>query len=154
MLSISSIPLHAKQLIRSTASMFFIAWERQFDKNGHSYEQLMIGNFITKCRRSCIVSRAEIFGETSNHPGDSVFLQLRFVTLQLLTLLQTKITFEREKISDHWWDSRKYNRAAFGNWQSSVRSWGAYWEGDWGVIVLSTMILVSCIFFSKYLYLS
>ena len=32
--------------------------------------------------------------------------------------------------------------------------WGAYFEGDWGIIILCTMCLVSCIFFSKRLYFS
>ena len=32
--------------------------------------------------------------------------------------------------------------------------WGAYFEEDWGVIVLCTMFLVSCIFFNKCLYFS
>ena len=34
--------------------------------------------------RSCITSRAEFFGKTSNHPGDSDPLEPRFGTLQLL----------------------------------------------------------------------
>ena len=51
------------------------------------------------------------------------------------------ITFEREKISDCWWDSWKYNGAADGDWENSVRSQGAYFEGDWGIIVLCTMFL-------------
>ena len=41
------------------------------------------------------------FGETSNHPGDSAPLQPRFGALQLLAFPQTKITFEKEEISDH-----------------------------------------------------
>ena len=41
-----------------------------------------------------------VFGETSNHPGDSAPLQPRFGALQLLAFPQTKITFEREEISD------------------------------------------------------
>ena len=35
------------------------------------------------------------------------------------------------------------------HWENCVRSQGAYFEGDWGVIVLYTMFLVSCIFFNK-----
>ena len=39
-----------------------------------------------------------------------------------VTLLfpKTKITFEREEISDHWWDSGQYNRSADGNWENCV----------------------------------
>ena len=46
------------------------------------------------------MSCAEFFGETSNHPGDSAPLQPRFGALQLLAFPKTKITFEREEISD------------------------------------------------------
>ena len=103
---------------------------------------------------SCITSSAEIFCKTSNHPGDSASLQTRFGAQGLLAFPKTKITFEREEISDHWWDSRKYNRAADGDWENCVMSQGAYFEGDWGVIVLCTMFLVSCInvFFNKCLF--
>ena len=41
------------------------------------------------------------FSEVSNHPGDLAPLQPRFGTLQLLAFSKTKITFEREEISDH-----------------------------------------------------
>ena len=40
------------------------------------------------------------------------------------------------------------------DWESCVRSQGAYSEGDWGIIDLWTMFLVSCIFFNKCLYFS
>ena len=56
---------------------------------------------------------------------------------------KTKITFEREEISDWLWDSGKYNGAADSNWENCVRSQGAYLEGDWGIIILCTMFLVS-----------
>ena len=80
--------------------------------------------------------------------------QPRFGTLQLLAFPKIKITFEREEIADLWWDSGKYDRAADGNWENCVRSQDAYSEGDWGVIVLCTMFLVYCIFFSKCFYFS
>ena len=79
--------------------------------------------------------------------------------LWLLAFPKTQITFEREEISDHRWDSGKYAGAADGNsnkglcrvfWaveealQNCVRSQGAYFEGDWGIIVLCSMFLVSC----------
>ena len=79
---------------------------------------------------SCITSGTEFFGETSNHLGDSAPLQPRFDALWLLAFPQTKVTFEGEGISDCWWDSGKYNRAADGNWENCVRSQGAYfWRG-------------------------
>ena len=96
-----------------------------------------------QCTCSCVMSCAEFFGKTSNHPGDSAPLQPRFRALWLLDFPQTKITFEREEISDCWWDSRKYNGATDGDWENCVRPQGAYFEGDWGIIVLCTMSLVS-----------
>ena len=90
---------------------------------------------------SCITSRAEFFDKTSNHPGYSVAVQPRFGALWLLAFPQTKIIFEREEISDHWWDSGKYNRAADGDWKNCVGSQGAYSEGDWGIIVQWTSCL-------------
>ena len=47
--------------------------------------------------------------KTSNHPGDSDPLHPSFSALQLLAFPKTKITFEIEEISDHQWDSWKYN---------------------------------------------
>ena len=38
--------------------------------------------------------------------------------------------------------------------ENCERSQGAYFEGDWGIIVLCTMFLVSCVFFNKCLYFS
>ena len=42
------------------------------DSEGHSYGQLVIGSFIRQCACLCIMSHAEFFAETSNHPGDWV----------------------------------------------------------------------------------
>ena len=101
---------------------------------------------------SHIMSHAEFFGKTSNHPGDSVPLQPICGALRLLPFSKTNITFEREKISDCQWDSGKHDGAADGDWENCVRSQGAYFKGDWGVIVLCTMFLVTCIIFNKCLY--
>ena len=38
------------QTIRSTVSTFFFNWEMQYDKNSYSYEQLLIGSFVTTTR--------------------------------------------------------------------------------------------------------
>ena len=103
---------------------------------------------------SCITSHAEFFGKTSNHPGDSAPLQPRFGALWLLAFPKTKVTFEREEISDRKWDSGKYDGAADSNWKNCVRSQGAYSERDWVVIALCPVFLVSCIFFNKCLYFS
>ena len=90
------------------------------------------------------------FWEASNHSGDSVTLQPRFGALWLLAFPKTKITFERKEISDHWWNSGKYDGAADGDWENCVMSQGAYWS----IIILCTMFLISCIFFNKCLYFS
>ena len=81
-------------------------------------------------------------------------LQPRFGAPHLLAFPKTKIIFEREEISEHQWDQGKCVRAAYGNWENCVRSQGAYFEGDWGVIVQCPMFLVSCISFNKCLYFS
>ena len=70
-------------------------------------------------------------------------LHPRSGALWLLAFPKTKITFEREEISDCQWDWGKYDRAADGDWENCVRSQGVYFEGDWGVIVLCTIFLVS-----------
>ena len=49
MLSITSTLLQAKQLMRSTTSIFFVSWEMQYDEKCHSYGsygQLVIGSLI------------------------------------------------------------------------------------------------------------
>ena len=89
-------------------------------------------------------SCAEFFGEASNHPGDSAPLQPRFDALWLLSFPKSKITSEREEISDHWWGSEKYDGATDIYWENCVRSQDAYFEGDRGIIVLCTPFLVSC----------
>ena len=102
----------------------------------------------------CIMFHAEFFGKTSNHPSGSAPLQPRFGELHLLAFPKTIVIFERKEISGYWWDSGKYNRAADGGWENCVRSQDAYFEGDWGTILLSTVFLVSCLFFSNRLYFS
>ena len=73
---------------------------------------------------SCITSHAALFGKMSNHPSDSAPLQSRCDALRLLAFPQTKVTFEREEISDPRWDSGKYGGAADGDWENCVRSQG------------------------------
>ena len=68
-----------------------------------------------QCAHSCVMSHAEFCGKTANHPGDSAPLQPMFGTLWLLAFPKTKITFEREEISDCQWDSGKFDRTADGN---------------------------------------
>ena len=75
------------------------------------------------------------------YPGDSAPLQLWFGAVQLLVFPETKITFERGEISDCQWDSAKYNAVADDDWENCMRSQGAYFDGDWGIIVLCSMFL-------------
>ena len=100
------------------------------------------------------ISCRDFWQNIKNHPGDEAPQQPRFGGLWLLAFSKTKITLEKEEISDHWWDSGKYDGAADGDWENCVRSYRAYFEGDWGMIVLCTMFLVSCIFFNKCLFFS
>ena len=51
--------------------MLFIGWEMKYNENSHSCGQLVIGSFIITCTHSYIMSHAEFFGKTSNHPNDS-----------------------------------------------------------------------------------
>ena len=90
-----------------------------------------------------------VFCQNIHHSGDSASLQPRFGVLRLLAFPQTKITSEREEISDYRWNSGKCDGAADGDWENCVRSQGAYLEGDWGIIVLRTMFTVPCIIFNK-----
>ena len=46
----------------------------------------------------------------------------------------------------------KDNREADGDWENCVKSQGAYFEGDWSIIILCTVFLVSCIFLNKSLF--
>ena len=68
---------------------------------GCSYGQLVTGSFITTMHPLTHHVSCRVFGKTSNQPGDSTPLQPRFGALQLLAFPRTKITFEREEISDH-----------------------------------------------------
>ena len=72
----------------------------------------------------------QFFGQTSNHLGDLAPLQPIFGILQLLAFPKTKITLEREEISDHPRNSGKYDGAADGSWENCVRSQGAYFDED------------------------
>ena len=73
-----------------------------------------------------------------------------YLILRLLAFPKTKITFDSRLLIRF----RKIHGTADGNWETCVRSQGAYFEGDWGIIILCTMFFVSCVFFSKCLYFS
>ena len=123
------------------------------DSEGHSYRQLVIGNFITTMSPLMHHLWCRVFWLHIKSPWWLSPLQPRFGALRLLAFPKTEITFEREDISDCQWDSGKFDGAADGSW-NCVRSQSAYFEGGWGIIVLCTVFLVSCIFFNKCLYFS
>ena len=96
------------------------------------------GQCAYSCIRSHAVSRQNIKSPRWLSPPTA-----QFGVLWLLAFPKTKITFEREKISDCLWDSGRYSGAADGNWENCMKSQGAYFEGQWGIIVLCTMFVVS-----------
>ena len=122
------------------------------DSQGCSYGQLMIGSFITTTHLLMHHILCRVFWWNIDSPSDWAPLQHRFGAQHLLAFPKTKITLEREEISNHWWDSGNYDSTADGNGENYVRSQGIYFEGDWGIIVLCTVFLVSCIFFNKCLF--
>ena len=102
-----------------------------------------------QCAYSCIISHAEFIGETSNYPGDSAPLQTRFGTLWLLAFSKLKSPLKGKRYQTIDEIQTKYDGTADGDWQSCVKSQGAYFEGDPGILVLYTVFLVSCICFNK-----
>ena len=119
----------------------------QMIQKASSYGKLVIGSFITTMHLLAHHVSCRVVWWNIKSPR-----WLSPTTTQIL--LKTKITFERGEISDHQWDLGKCDRTADGDWENSVRSQSAYFEGDWGIVVICTMFLVSCIFFSKCLYVS
>ena len=92
----------------------FLQGKYSDDSEGCSYGQLVIGVIGTMCPLTHHIL-CSFFCETSYHPGDSATLQPRFGAMWLLAFPKTKITFEREEISDHQWDSGKYSRTTDGD---------------------------------------
>ena len=113
------------------------------DSEGCTCGQAEIGHVTTTTHLHMHHIACRVFLQNNNHTGDSAPLQPRCGALWPLAFPKTKITFEREEISDHQRDSGKYNRVADGDRKNCTRSQGAYFEGDQGVIVLCTMFLVS-----------
>ena len=72
---------------------------------------------------------AGLLGKTSNYPGDSAPLPPRLGTQRLLAFLKTKITFEKEEISDRLGDSGKPDGVVDGDWENCAFQ-SAYVEGD------------------------
>ena len=91
---------------------------------------------------SCILSCAEFFGETSNHPGDSGPLQPRFDALDfwLFPKLKSPLKGKRFQTID------EIQENTMGQLMAIERTvWGPKvptFEQDWGIIVPCTMFLI------------
>ena len=123
------------------------------DLEGCSYGELVPGSFITQSALTCIMSCAECFGKTPNHPGDSSPLQARMASYNFWLFPKLKLLSKRRDFRP----SMRFRKIHWGQLMMTgrtVRSQGAYFEGDWGIIVLCTMFLVSCVFFNRCLYFS
>ena len=88
----------------------------------------MIGTFITTTQLLTYHISCTFF---EKHQITQVTqpLQLRFGTLRL-AFPKTKVTFEREEISDHQLDSGENDGVADSDWENCVRSQGVYSEED------------------------
>ena len=91
----------------------------------------------------------QFFCETSNHPGDSAPTTAEIWHPATSGFSKTKIAFERDEISEGPWDQENTMKQLMATGKT-VRSQGAYFEGNRDVIVPCTIFLVSCIFFNKY----
>ena len=145
--------------------MVFNSWEMQHDEKDCSSGQLVIGSFITtRCpllhHILCRVFLQNIKLSTWLSP-----LQPRFGALPLLAFPKTKITFEREKISDRQWDSGKYDGTTDGNSKKGfcrvfcrVEETLGEWYGVlrcplwWGLRHPCPVYNVPCTFFNKCLF--
>ena len=96
-----------------------------------------------QCTNSRIRSPAEFSCKTSNHPGDSAPLQPRFGPLWTSGVSQNLNHLWKGRDFRSLMRFRKYIMAADGDWENYGRFQGTYFEGDWGIIVLCTIFLVS-----------
>ena len=70
-------------------------------------------------------------------------LQSRFGNLNFWLLPKLKSSLKGKRFQNINEISEKYSGAADGNWENCVRSQGAYFEGDWAVVVLHAVFLAS-----------
>ena len=103
---------------------------------------------------SCLIQRFLVkhqIIQVTQHPW-----QPRFGALILLAFPKTKITFEREEISDYQWDSGKYDWSADGDWENCVWSQCAYFEGTEALVsYVQCFLYLTCssinVYFSYYM---
>ena len=168
MLSIMNMPRQAKQLIRNYLNVF-----RQLrDAIWQKLLQLWatgIGSFITTTRQLVHHLSCRVLWATSNHQGDSAptTAQIWHCDFWLFPKLKSLLKGKRFQTLDKTQENKKGQLMAIPTkdfaecfeqwkrcWENCMRSHGAYFEGDWDIIGLCTMFLVSCIFFNKCLYFS
>ena len=105
-----------------------------------------------QCAHSCFTSRAEFFlakhqiTQVTQTPYNPNLAPCNF---WLFPKLKSPLKGKRFQAVD---ETRKIQRDSWWRLENCVRSQGAYFEGDWGDIVLCTMFLISCIFFNKCFY--
>ena len=124
-----------------------------------------------QCARTCIMSHAECFSKTSNHPDDSAPPESQIWGPVTSAFFQNwnHLQAEREEISGchEIQENMTGQQMAIPTkdcaecleqwmrcWENCVRSQNANFEGDWSIICLCTMFLISCSFFNKCLYFS
>ena len=116
----------------------------QYDENSCSCGQLVIGSFIMTMHLLTHPVSYRVF--LVKHPITQVTqppYSPNLAPCDFWLFQKLKSPLKQKTFHTNWWDLGKYNEAADGNWEICVRSQGAYFEGDWGVIVLWTMFLVS-----------
>ena len=110
-----STPLQANQLIRSTTSMFLVSWETC---NTMKKPQLWATGDWQLCHNNTPAHALHLVQSFWWNIKSPRWLRPPIAQVwcsQLLDFLKTKITFEREEISDHQWDSGKYDGTADGD---------------------------------------
>ena len=154
-------------MIGSATLRFFISWQMQYDWNGCSYGQLVIGSSVKITGPLMYHVFCRVFGETSNHPSDSAPYSPDLVPCAFWLFPKLKSPLEGKRFQTR--DKLQENAAGklmvipiknlaecFEQWkrccQNCVRSQSAYFEEDWGIIVLCTVFFISCIFFKKCFY--
>ena len=88
------------------------------DSEGQSYGQLVIGSFITTM---CLLMHhisCRVFWQNIKSPSWLSPPIAQIWCPGTFGFFKTNTTFEREEISDHQWDSGKYDGAADGNWET------------------------------------
>ena len=162
-----SAPLQAKQLLRSTTSMFFIGWEMHYDENGHSYGQLVIGSFImTMCLLMYHVSCRGFWQNIKSprwlsfpiaqiwHPATSGFSQ-NYNHLWRGRDIRLLMSFRKIWQGRGWWFQERILQNVLNSRRGAGRTaWGPKVPTWKGLRRHCLMYKVSCIFFTKGFYFS